>query len=48
MPALQIFFIMQAPQIAMSLVVLGLSLTAMGMAFTTYFEGLMSQFLVPR
>lgn len=48
MPQLQIFFIMQAPQIALSLVLLGLSLTAMGLLFTTRFEALMSQFLVPR
>lgn len=48
MPSLQIFFIMQAPQIAMALVVLGLSLGAIGLSFTTYVEGHMAQFLVPR
>ena len=48
MPQLQIFFIMQAPQIAFSLILLGLSLTAMGMLFTSRFEALMAQFLVPR
>jgi flagellar biosynthetic protein FliR len=48
MPQLQIFFIMQAPLIALALVLLGLSLTAMGLLFTTRFEALMSQFLVPR
>lgn len=48
MPSLQIFFIMQAPQIAMALVVLGLSLAAIGLSFTTRVEEQMSQFLVPR
>jgi flagellar biosynthetic protein FliR len=48
MPSLQIFFIMQAPQIAFSLVVLGLSLGAIGMAFTGYLEEHMAQFLVKR
>lgn len=48
MPMLQIFFIMQAPQIAMALVVLGLSLGAIGLSFTDRFEGQMSQFLVRR
>jgi flagellar biosynthetic protein FliR len=48
MPSLQIFFIMQAPQIAFSLVVLGLSLTAIGVAFTGYLEEHMAQFLVKR
>jgi len=48
MPSLQIFFIMQAPQIAFSLVVLGLSMAAIGTSFTTRFEEQMSQFLVPR
>lgn len=48
MPSLQIFFIMQAPQIAFSLVVLGLSLTAIGIAFTGYLEEHIAQFLVRR
>jgi len=48
MPSLQIFFIMQSPQIAFSLVVLGLSMAAIGVSFTTRFEEQMSQFLVPR
>lgn len=48
MPQLQIFFIMQSPQIAMALIVLGLSLSAIGIVFTTRFEEQMSQFLVPR
>lgn len=48
MPTLQIFFIMQAPQIALALVMLGLSLTAIGISFTTRFEEHMSQFLAPR
>src|SRR3546814_468065 len=48
MPSLQIFFIMQAPQIALSLILFGLSLSAMGLLFTTRFEALMAQFLVPR
>lgn len=48
MPTLQIFFIMQAPQIALSLVLFGLSLTAIGLSFTTRFEELMAQFLAPR
>lgn len=48
MPALQIFSIMQSPQIAMSLVVLGFSLTAVGLSFTAHFEEYMAQFLVPR
>lgn len=48
MPSLQIFFIMQAPLIALSFVLLGLSLTAIGMAFTSRFEEQMSQFLAPR
>lgn len=48
MPSLQIFFIMQAPQIAMALVVFGLSLTAIGITFTTRYEEQMSQFLAPR
>src|SRR3546814_10683375 len=38
MPSLQIFFIMQAPQIALSLILFGLSLSAMGLLFTTRFE----------
>lgn len=48
MPSLQIFFIMQAPQIAMSLVVLGLSLGAIGLSFTGYLEEHIAQFLVRR
>ncbi len=48
MPSLQIFFIMQAPQIAMSLVVLGLSLGAIGLSFTGYLEEHIAQFLVKR
>lgn len=48
MPSLQIFFIMQAPQIAMAFVVLGLSLGAIGLSFTTHVEGHMAQFLAPR
>lgn len=48
MPSLQIFFIMQAPQIAFALVVLGLSMAAIGISFTARFEEQMSQFLVPR
>jgi flagellar biosynthetic protein FliR len=48
MPMLQIFFIMQAPQIAMSLIVLGLSLGAIGLSFTASFEEHMAQFLVRR
>lgn len=48
MPSLQIFFIMQSPQIAMALVVLGLSLTAIALSFTAQFEEQMAQFLVPR
>jgi flagellar biosynthetic protein FliR len=48
MPSLQIFFIMQAPQIAMALVILGLSLAAIGLSFTTRFEEQMAQFLLPR
>lgn len=48
MPSLQIFFIMQAPQIAMSLVVLGLSLGAIGLSFTGHVEEHIAQFLVKR
>jgi flagellar biosynthetic protein FliR len=48
MPTLQIFFIMQAPQIASSLFVLGFSLAAIGLMFTTRYEELMAQFLAPR
>jgi len=48
MPQLQIFFIMQAPQIALAFVLFGLSLAAIGLSFTSRFEELMSQFLVPR
>jgi flagellar biosynthetic protein FliR len=48
MPSLQIFFIMQAPQIAMALVVLALSLAAIGLSFTRHIEEHISQFLVPR
>lgn len=48
MPSLQIFFIMQAPQIAFSLILLGLSMTAIGLSFTRHFEEQMSQFLAPR
>lgn len=48
MPTLQIFFIMQAPQIAFALLLLSLSLTAMGLAFTGYLEEHMAQFLVKR
>ncbi|HEX6956634.1 MAG TPA: flagellar biosynthetic protein FliR [Ferrovibrio sp.] len=48
MPTLQIFFIMQAPQIALALILLGLSLTAIGLSFTRHFEEQMSQFLAPR
>ncbi|MEK9969013.1 MAG: flagellar biosynthetic protein FliR [Ferrovibrio sp.] len=48
MPSLQIFFIMQAPQIAMALVVLGLSLAAIGLSFTRHIEEHIAQFLVPR
>lgn len=47
MPSLQIFFIMQAPLIAFSLLLLGLSLTAIGLSFTSRFEEQMSQFLAP-
>jgi flagellar biosynthesis protein FliR len=48
MPTLQIFFIMQAPLIAFSFLLLGLSLTAIGLSFTSRFEEQMSQFLAPR
>ncbi|MFN4310462.1 MAG: flagellar biosynthetic protein FliR [Ferrovibrio sp.] len=48
MPTLQIFFIMQAPQIATSLFVLGFSLAAIGVMFTTRYEELIAQFLVRR
>lgn len=48
MPTLQIFFIMQAPQIATSLFVLGFSLAAIGILFTTRYEEHMAQFLAPR
>lgn len=48
MPSLQIFFIMQAPQIAMALVVLGLSLGAIGLSFTRHIEEHIAQFLVKR
>ncbi|MBS4047383.1 MAG: flagellar biosynthetic protein FliR [Ferrovibrio sp.] len=48
MPSLQIFFIMQAPQIAFSLVVLGLSLGAIGLVFTGHLEEHIAQFLVKR
>jgi flagellar biosynthetic protein FliR len=48
MPSLQIFFIMQAPQIAFSLLVLGLSLGAIGLAFTSHLEEHIAQFLVRR
>ncbi|WP_341704978.1 flagellar biosynthetic protein FliR [Ferrovibrio sp.] len=48
MPTLQIFFIMQAPLIALSLILLGLSLVAIGLSFTTHVEALLSQLLAPR
>ncbi len=48
MPSLQIFFIMQAPQIAFSLLVLGLSLGAIGLSFTGHLEEHIAQFLVRR
>ncbi len=48
MPSLQIFFIMQAPQIAMAFVILGLSLGAIGLSFTRHVEEHMAQFLTPR
>lgn len=48
MPTLQIFFVMQAPTIAFSLILLGLALSAMGIVFTGRFEEQMSQFLAPR
>ncbi|MBX3455528.1 flagellar biosynthetic protein FliR [Ferrovibrio sp.] len=48
MPTLQIFFIMQAPQIAMSFLLFGFSLAAIGLLFTTQFEELAAQFLLPR
>ncbi|WP_298724557.1 flagellar biosynthetic protein FliR [uncultured Ferrovibrio sp.] len=48
MPTLQIFFVMQAPTIAFALVMLGLSLGAIGVLFTGRYEEQMSQFLVPR
>ncbi len=47
MPTLQIFFIMQAPQIALSFLLFGFSLTAIGIAFTAYFEQTAAQFLAP-
>lgn len=47
MPTLQIFFIMQAPQIALSFVLFGFTLTAIGIAYTTYFEQTVAQFLAP-
>jgi flagellar biosynthetic protein FliR len=48
MPTLQIFFIMQAPQIAFAFLLLGLALTAMGLSFTSYVEEHLSQFLAPK
>lgn len=48
MPTLQIFFVMQAPLIAFAFIILGLSLGAIGILFTTRFEEQMSQFLAPR
>ncbi len=47
MPTLQIFFIMQAPQIALSFLLFGFTLTAIGIAFTAYFEQTAAQFLAP-
>jgi len=47
MPSLQIFFIMQAPQIALSFVLFGFTLTAIGVAYTAAFEQNAAQFLAP-
>lgn len=48
MPSLQIFFIMQSPQIMLSFLLFGLTLTAIGVAFTTNMEQLMARFLLAR
>lgn len=47
MPTLQIFFIMQSPQIVLALILLAFSLAAIGLLFTNQLEQLAAQFLAP-
>jgi len=47
MPTLQIFFIMQSPQIVLALILLAFSLGAIGLLFTNQLEQLAAQFLAP-
>lgn len=48
MPTLQVFFIMQGPQIALSLVLFAFSLMGIGVLFAQHLEQLAVQFLAPR